>query len=1268
MRGQAPQAIDLENDRFWQTNDSAESEVFLAGAEKQLAKLATILDKPQRLQEHDFASFLSPGFTCGDLLPDPVPELHRDGNLTIAARFDARPLSTESPASRHEGPSGLADALANLLGTFGEVSSVRSELRILRTKFDGASAITKVLFSASSIQPFRGFEQHALWICGWDVDPGRALPTLAWIQPLRYEQVSANMNSGTLYSDCTASAFSGDGSFSEQILPGLNSWQGRIQRGFGMNVLAAHGLAIGDVNGDELEDLFLCQPGGLPNRLYLAKPDGTVSEQSATWGLDWLDPAVAALILDLDNDGDQDLALLTPRTLCCLENDGNGHFAVRAEIPGLNGARSLTAADYDLDGNLDLFICGFGPLQSMSAEDFTPPTPIVDANNGGTSMLLKNGGNWRFHDGNAAANLSFLARRWIGSAAWSDVDGDGDPDLLTLSPFGSASLLLNEGGKFRDIADQSGLQELAGRLSASFGDVDNDGRVDMYLAGNDSALGYRLLSGPKFASLPAEQKRRFFALADGGFLYLNQGNGVFKPRSRNADIQFTRHAEGSCFLDMNQDGLQDLFVINGWVSHRSENRVDKQYWNEVVASSPRSVLDAENVGYRDAWRSLYLRIREGASLAGHQRHCCFLNLGDDRFGEISATAGLDFLEDARGVARVDWDFDGDQDLWIANATGPQLRMMRNDQESGHHFLMLKLRGSLCNRDSIGARVTVELSTGPEPLAAQSAPRQITRTLDAGDGSPSQSSKWLHFGLGGAKAIERVLIHWPGGNTPEIITGIERNGFYHIQQGTKRAERWTPPTPKSSLSPRRLASPPTEPARRIPLGARLPLPGLELFDAEGNPISGFRADARPTLLVLKKSTPGEFTTRGTLPSEEPKQNCLQWNLAVRSPGRNLAREDAATSPPDTRNGSISEDSIQKLDLLQRSLTETITPLVLPAAFLLDSQGELAVFYRGDVDPAQLRADVARLVGEEPRQMADFGLPFPGIWRRFYLDPGYLSLATTFRDAGNASDAEMYEQRFEQWRNSSSGSLARSHSTFMSSQSNPLDLARAIQLVESGQADETYKHQEELLLVSNTPWIIQTNIGVILMAKGEFHSALKHLEEATRQRPKYAAGIGNLGLVNLHLGRVMEGVSQLKTAVAMGADDPTFQQSLAWTLATHPEASNRNGIEAVQLAKSIARSPNGRRAVVFDVLAAAYAEAGNFKAAVDTANQAILLAEQEQKPDLANDIRGRLELFQKNQPYRQSADTPKDRQSADTPKDRQSADTPKDRQSADTEKVR
>ena len=124
----------------------------------------------------------------------------------------------------------------------------------------------------------------------------------------------------------------------------------------------------------------------------------------------------------------------------------------------------------------------------------------------------------------------------------------------------------------------------------------------------------------------------------------------------------------------------------------------------------QSPTEGEDAGeYQDAWAAVSRLMDSGASWSGHERNCAYLNLGDGRFADVSAVAGFDFLDDARAVARVDWDGDGALDAWVKNRTSPALRFLRNQTGGPAHAVTLELQGTECNRDAVGARV--ELRAG-----------------------------------------------------------------------------------------------------------------------------------------------------------------------------------------------------------------------------------------------------------------------------------------------------------------------------------------------------------------------------------------------------------------------------------------------------------------------------------------------------------------------------------------------------------------------------
>ena len=257
--------------------------------------------------------------------------------------------------------------------------------------------------------------------------------------------------------------------------------------------------------------------------------------------------------------------------------------------------------------------------------------------------------------------------------------------------------------------------------------------------------------------------------------------------------------------------------------------------------------------YIDAFMGLSKMLRKGRSFSGHERNCCFLNTRggiakSSRFANISAVSGFDFPEDGRAIGLVDWDHDGDLDVWVTNRTGPQVRFLRNNTDRNHHWLAVRLRGSAssCNRDAIGARV--ELYLHGETEDDQSV--KLIRTLRAGEGYLGQHSKWIHFGLGRMTRVDRLVVRWPDGKVDEL-GGLPIDARYLVTQNSGRAERWTRPDPFVRLRSSELPVQSVRDPSRIALVQRVPVPELIMgtLDEQWATMRGMLPDDGPILLNL-----------------------------------------------------------------------------------------------------------------------------------------------------------------------------------------------------------------------------------------------------------------------------------------------------------------------------------------------------------------------------------------------------------------------------------
>ena len=229
---------------------------------------------------------------------------------------------------------------------------------------------------------------------------------------------------------------------------------------------------------------------------------------------------------------------------------------------------SLAAADYDLDGDLDIYACRYVKL----AYGVSVPIPFHDARNGPTNHLLRNDGDRGFTDVTLEVGLGAGNDRFSTSVGWGDYDNDGDPDLYVANDFGRNNLYRNDGGRFVDVAAESGAEDQAAGMGVSWSDFDLDGDLDVYISNMFSSAGRRVAYQPAFLDTAAEsdraQARRH---SIGNTLLVNQGDGTFVDMSDAAGVRMGRWAWGSTFVDFNNDGYDDLLVPNGFLTNTLED-------------------------------------------------------------------------------------------------------------------------------------------------------------------------------------------------------------------------------------------------------------------------------------------------------------------------------------------------------------------------------------------------------------------------------------------------------------------------------------------------------------------------------------------------------------------------------------------------------------------------------------------------------------------------------------------------------------------------
>ncbi|MDA7619243.1 VCBS repeat-containing protein [bacterium] len=404
-----------------------------------------------------------------------------------------------------------------------------------------------------------GAEYSATWLTSWT---DTKLPKL---KNLRVKNFKTIISEGPWFHDATNTVIGRNPRFKAQVLHGIDHWAQRITRIGDLSLTGHHGLAVGDVNGDGLEDLYVCDGGSLPNQLYLQQPDGTAKEVALDWGVAWLEDSRSALLVDLDNDGDQDLVVATIAMIAFAENLNNQAFKLRGGFPGAPYPFSLSAADFDLDGDLDIYTCIYGAGDQPKKRGFeaNSPTPFNDAENGGRNVLLNNLGGFRFTDVTQKVGLDQNNTRWSFSASWEDYDRDGDPDLYVANDFGRNCLYQNNNGQFSNIAKKAGVEDMAAGMSVSWGDSNRDGAPDLLIGNMFSSAGQRVSFQRDYK---VEKKR----MARGNTLFTTSKDG-FEDASIASGITNSGWAWSSGFADLNNDGWQDLVVANGYLSNSRDH-------------------------------------------------------------------------------------------------------------------------------------------------------------------------------------------------------------------------------------------------------------------------------------------------------------------------------------------------------------------------------------------------------------------------------------------------------------------------------------------------------------------------------------------------------------------------------------------------------------------------------------------------------------------------------------------------------------------------
>ncbi len=521
-----------------------------------------------------------------------------------------------------------------------------------------------------------------------------------------------------------------------------------------MPQVASMGAAVSvvDIDGDGWQDLYVTNSGiGSHNALYRNRGDGTFEDVAAELGVadvnrEGTGVSMASVWGDFDNDGYEDLFLCKWGRVELFHNDGGRAFSRVTDEGGFPEWANVNAAvwlDYNRDGNLDLFFGGYYPeeldLWNLPHTRIMPES-FEYAQNGGRKYLFRGHGDGTFEDVTAKA-IGTDSHRWMMAVSAADLRGTGYPDLFVANDYGVDEVYFNEDGeRFVPVGEktQIGFSPKSG-MNVAFGDVMNQGRYSVYVT-NISEPGV-----------------------------LVQGNNLWvpEPGTSGSDVRYTNMAStlkidnggwsyGAQFGDLNNDGLLDLFLTNGYVS---DNRTES-YWYDFskVAGGHKGIIsDARH------WPAM-----EGRSLSGYQLKRLWLNTGSWRFQQVAQAVGVNETYDGRAVALADLWNRGALDVIIAHQRGPLL-VYKNTPSPTNHWISFDLEGTSSNRSAIGASVEVHWN----------GQRQIQQ-VSGGSGFSAQNERRLHFGLGSDAEVDRVVVRWPSGRD-QVIEAPEVNQLHEVRE-------------------------------------------------------------------------------------------------------------------------------------------------------------------------------------------------------------------------------------------------------------------------------------------------------------------------------------------------------------------------------------------------------------------------------------------------------------------------------------------------------
>jgi len=1058
-------------------------------------------------------NFLSPSIEATPLKPVSESTVRSGFGVDVLRRR----FATQTAAGRDQ----FLQEIRNWLGQASRIEVAEFEIYgIEEVASEPLSLRTKIRYDivADGSNDLRE-ERVGSWRIEWVRHASSAWKAFKW----EVDDETVSVTQGPVFLDVTSQALGKEESYKKQMLRGADYWRTVLDGAIGVDVYSNNGVAAGDFDNDGFDDFYVCQPAGLPNRLYRNRGDGTFEDVTEKAGVGVLDNTACALFADFDNNGLQDLLVVCGTGPLLFLNQGDGSFRIKRDAfkfakPPQGTFTHAAVADYDRDGRLDIYFCMY--MYYLGLDQYHYPIPYFDARNGPPNCLFHNEGNGTFVETTEATGMRADNDRYSFSCAWGDSNSNGLPDLFVANDFGSSQLYRNNGnGTFTVASRETHVEEVGAGMGCSWCDYDNDGHQDVYVPSMWEAAGQRVSGQKQFhESAPPNIRKLYQRHARGNALYRNQGDGTFQNVGHQAGVEMGRWSWSSDFWDFDHDGYSDLYVANGYLSSVDRDDVAGFFWRQVVAKSSEDATPA--LAYEHGWNAINELVRSDHTWHGYARNVMFANNRDGTFSEISGPSGLDFIEDSRTFVLADLDHDGRLEVILKNRNAPQLRILHNSMKDIGNSIAFRLRGRQSNRDAIGAAVTLKTE-----------PMRQTKYLQAGTGFLAQHSKELFFGVGKGEGKVSATIRWPNGLT-QTLTNLPVNHRIEIEEGaaTFVAKPFASPT----LSYAKAGAPPAlEP---LPSQVHtwlidpLKAPAFSLPDLAGN-LHELHSLQGSFVLVTFWSTTAQSSIDQLRDLDQHRAAVAVSQLQVLAVNVNEANESQAARSFAAQQGFsfpvplATEEMAGVYNIIYRHLFDRRRDLGIPTSFLIDRESMIIKVYQGMVDAQSILEDLKSVPANQADRMRK-ALPFPGTlfqggfqrndftYGVALFQLGYLEQAAdSFRQvvASRPDDPDAYYNL---------GTLALRRN----------DFAEARQYL-----------QQTLKLRPDYPeaW---NNLGMIAAQQGRLEEAVQNFQQSLALRPKYVVALLNLGNVYRRQQDFVSAEQSLHQAFGIQPDDPEVNYSL------------------------------------------------------------------------------------------------------------------------------